>query len=329
MLPYLSFVYNTTLHRKTVHTLFSLVYGQECKYPIDLLLPKTPGHEIQSYEFTRWLEEQFLEAHMNARETLGCNQERQKDRYHKEVFGESYRNGDQVWLFDPQKAKSRKLFLPWDGPYVVLEKTSDVLYKIFQTGSSNKWQIVHYIGLKPVKEEPNQRKIFTRPSPGRRQPTGEAIEDLEETESLGLFSENTTRRLFRRNKEKPRRTSRYKCMEEEDDFFNTLFVEQNKTSAIRQEANHEMQDIEELQATELTGLDERESMTEANLEPFPPSIEQTDPPETTDQQSTTPDKTFNTEFKNILRPHKAKGLKPTTMTLKFETPSPSLLSNTE
>ena len=89
MLPYLSFFYNATVHRTTGHTTFTLVYGQECKYPIDLLLPKAPGHKIQSYEFTRWLEEQIPEAHMNARETLGCNQERQKDQYHKEVFGES------------------------------------------------------------------------------------------------------------------------------------------------------------------------------------------------------------------------------------------------
>ena len=70
-------------------------------------------------------------------------------------------------------------------------------------------------------------------------------------------------------------------------------------------------------------------MTEGNLEPSPPSAEKTDPPETTDQQSTTPDRTFITEFENILIPHKAKGFKRTPMTLNFETPSPSLLSNTE
>ena len=112
VLPYLSFVYNTTVHIATEFSPFSLGYGQECKYPINLLLPKAAGHEIQSYEFTRWLEEQFLEAHINAREILVCNQERQKDRYHKEVFGESYCNGDRVWLFAPHEAKSRKFFLP-------------------------------------------------------------------------------------------------------------------------------------------------------------------------------------------------------------------------
>ena len=179
MLPYLSFVYNTTVHRTTGNTLFSLVYGQEFKYSIDLLLPEAPGHKIQIYDFFRWLVEQFLEAHMNARETLGCNQERQKDRHLKEVFGESYHYGDRVWLFAPHKVKSTKFFLPWDGPYVVLEKTSDVHYKISKTGSSNKWQCVHYNRLKPKKKEPNQPKIFTRLSPRRRQLTGEAVEDLE------------------------------------------------------------------------------------------------------------------------------------------------------
>ena len=64
MIPYLNFVYNTTVHKTTGQTPFSLVFGQECKYPIDLLLPKAPGHEIAKYEFARWLNEQFREANM-------------------------------------------------------------------------------------------------------------------------------------------------------------------------------------------------------------------------------------------------------------------------
>ena len=42
MIPYLDFVYNTTVHKATGQTPFSLVFRQECKYPIDLLLPKPP-----------------------------------------------------------------------------------------------------------------------------------------------------------------------------------------------------------------------------------------------------------------------------------------------
>ena len=76
MIPYLSFVYNTTVHKNNRTDAFSLVFGQECKYPVDLLLPKAPGHEIAKYEFTRWLKEQLREAHRNARE-----QPRKTERY--------------------------------------------------------------------------------------------------------------------------------------------------------------------------------------------------------------------------------------------------------
>ena len=51
MIPYLNFIYNTTVHKTTGQTAFSLVFGQECNYPIDLLLPKAPGHETANYEF--------------------------------------------------------------------------------------------------------------------------------------------------------------------------------------------------------------------------------------------------------------------------------------
>ena len=76
MIPYLNFVYKTTVHKTSGQTPYSLVFVQECKYPIDLLLPKAPGHKIANYEFIRWLNEQFREAHMNARETLGYTQQR-------------------------------------------------------------------------------------------------------------------------------------------------------------------------------------------------------------------------------------------------------------
>ena len=49
---------------------------------------------------------------------------------------------------DGWRNNKKKFFLSWDGPYVVLEKNSDVHYKISKTGSSNKWQIVHYNRLR-------------------------------------------------------------------------------------------------------------------------------------------------------------------------------------
>ena len=162
MIPYLNFVYNTTVHKTTGQTPFSLVFGQECKCPIDPLLPKAPGHEIANYEFTRWLNEQFREAQMNARETLGYRQGRQKDLYQRNVFGEELKPGEKVWLFQPQEAKSRKFFFLWIAPDNIIARTSEVNYKISKDINSKKWQIVHYNRLKPVKEEYELPRMETR-----------------------------------------------------------------------------------------------------------------------------------------------------------------------
>ncbi len=83
MLPYANFVYNTTVHRTTGATPFALVFGQECQYLVDLFFPKP--HELTQTEFVEDLDRQFRDAHSNARELLGMNQKRQKDRFHKEV----------------------------------------------------------------------------------------------------------------------------------------------------------------------------------------------------------------------------------------------------
>ena len=138
MIPYLNFVCNTTVHKTTGQTPFSLVFGQDCKYPIGLLLPKAPGHEFANYEFTIWLNEKFREAHMNARETLGYGQGRQNDLYQKNVFGEELKPGENVWLFAPPKCKI-KFFCPWIGPYNIIKRTSEVNYKISKDANSKKW----------------------------------------------------------------------------------------------------------------------------------------------------------------------------------------------
>ena len=155
MLPYVNFVYNKTIHRTTGATPFSLVYGQECQYPIDLFYPKPHDQERTQNEFVDWLDRQFREAHSHARELLGVNQNRQKDQFHKKVFGKPYEVDDKVWVFSKHKAKSKKFFLPWEGPYIVLERTSEVNYKVSKPQRRDKWRILHYNLLKPfVEEEP-------------------------------------------------------------------------------------------------------------------------------------------------------------------------------
>ena len=130
MLPYLSFVYNTTIHRTTGATPFSLVHGQECQYPIDLFYAKRHDEVLTKDGFAEELDELFRDAHNSAREILGTDQRRQEDQYWKKVHGEPYAAGDKVWVWAKEKFKSRKHFDPWEGPYVVMARLSEVRYKM-------------------------------------------------------------------------------------------------------------------------------------------------------------------------------------------------------
>ena len=130
MLPYLSFGYNRTIHRTTGATPFSLVHGQECQYPIDLFYAKPHDEVLTNDGFAEELDELFRDAHSSAREIFGMDQRRQQDQYWKKVHGEPYAAGDEVWVWAKEKFKSSKHFDPWEGPYVVLARKSEVNYKM-------------------------------------------------------------------------------------------------------------------------------------------------------------------------------------------------------
>ena len=194
VLPYLIFVYNTTIHRTTGATPFNLVHGQECQYPIDLFCPK-PYDEVPTQDgFVEWLDEQFRDAHSSARELLGTNQRRQKDQYRKRVHGEPYATGDKVWVWTKEKIKSKKFFLPWDGPYVVLAKVSEVNYKVAKPSTPAKVRYLHFNMLKPyVEENPqsNEASHPKRPTPLGRSDSLTTLE-LETTSWKWLLDRHTS-----------------------------------------------------------------------------------------------------------------------------------------
>ena len=67
---------------------------------------------------------------MHARDFLGPNQRRQKDRFHKKVFGDPYETEDKMWMFAKHRQKSENFYNNWEGPYVVLKRVSEVNHKI-------------------------------------------------------------------------------------------------------------------------------------------------------------------------------------------------------
>ena len=99
---------------------------------------------------------------------MGSEQRRQREYFNRKVHGEPFKEGDLAWLFEPQKAKSRKFYFPWHGPFAVLSRTSEVTYTICKRGNKEKWQKGHFNRLKPYRGDPEVRhsgRLKNRPPP--------------------------------------------------------------------------------------------------------------------------------------------------------------------
>ena len=180
-LPYIIFVYNTTIHRTTGATPYSMIFGREAQYPIDLFVPKPPGDpRLKLGDNAEELNERLYEIPREAQMTMGTEQRRQREYFNRKVHGEPFKEGDLVWLFEPHKAKSRKFLLPWHGPFEVPSGTSEVTYMICKRGNKEKLQKVHFNRLKPYRGDPEvQQSVRLK---NRAPPIYEEIPNEIETE---------------------------------------------------------------------------------------------------------------------------------------------------
>ena len=168
-LPYIIFVYSTTVHRTNGATPYSMIFAREAQYPIDLFVPKPPGDpRLKLAENAEELNERLYEIHREAQKTIGSEKQRQREYFNRKVHGEPFKEGDLVWLFEHHKSKSRKFCLPWHGPLEVLSRTSEVTHMICKRGNKEKWQKVHFSRLKPYRGDPEVRhsgRLKTGPAP--------------------------------------------------------------------------------------------------------------------------------------------------------------------
>ena len=180
-LSYITFVYNTTVHRTLGAMPYFLICGREAQNPIDLFVPKPPGDAILKLgENAEELNDRLYKIHRDAQITMGTEQGRQREYFNRKVYGEPFKQGDLVWLFEPHKAKCRKFYLPWHGPFEVLSRTSEVTDMTCKRGNKEKWQKIHFNHLKPYRGD-SEVQHSGRPK-NRPLPTHEEIPNEPETE---------------------------------------------------------------------------------------------------------------------------------------------------
>jgi hypothetical protein len=88
--------------------------------------------------------------HEIARKQMAEASAKQKKQYDHRANPNQYHRGDAVWLHNPARTRGRspKLQSPWEGPYLVIDVLSDVVYRI-QKEPHTKPKVVHHDRLKP------------------------------------------------------------------------------------------------------------------------------------------------------------------------------------
>jgi hypothetical protein len=73
-----------------------------------------------------------------------------KDRYYRLANSAGFQEGDRVWLYHPTRTRGRspKLQSAWEGPYKVITRINDVVYRI-QRLPRSRMMVLHLDRLAP------------------------------------------------------------------------------------------------------------------------------------------------------------------------------------
>lgn len=165
-----TFAYNTAIQRTTGYSPFFLVYGRQPSFVLDtaFFTPESASESL-SEDFVSRLEH----CRRLARLRTESSQHERKSRYDATHRHVRYKPGDEVLLWTPVRVPGlcEKFLHRFLGPYIVLEETSPVNYKIAPTVPSTDrrcrgTEIVHVSRLKPfTRRNPSSTAARRPPSP--------------------------------------------------------------------------------------------------------------------------------------------------------------------
>ncbi|KAJ8974731.1 hypothetical protein NQ317_004054 [Molorchus minor] len=125
--------------------------------PLDLndgclkrVLENGEGEDIAGEDYVTTLRRRMDDIHDQVRSNIQSASDRMKETYDIGAQNDGYQSGDLVWLYNPQRRRglSPKLQTLWEGPYEVLARINDVVYRI-KKSSGGKPRVVHFNRLTP------------------------------------------------------------------------------------------------------------------------------------------------------------------------------------
>lgn len=144
-IPYLLLAYRSAIHDTTSCSPARMMLGREVKLPIDLMFGRPEEEPAPTAtDYANTLQDRLERVHNFARAHMQAKVDRMKQRYDLPQECQCLDPGDAAWLHNPQRKKglSPKLQRPWQGPYIIIKRINDLVYRI-QLGPHTKPKVVH------------------------------------------------------------------------------------------------------------------------------------------------------------------------------------------
>ena len=151
-IPLVMMAYRSSIHESTSTSACKMTFGHEIRLPIDLLFSQPERETEESRygsQYVNQLSDKMNEVHEFARSRLKIASDAMKKNYDIKSNLFEFQVGDAVWFYDPVRkvGLSPKLQRPWKGPFKVMTKISDILYRI-QQSPRHKPRVVHHDKLR-------------------------------------------------------------------------------------------------------------------------------------------------------------------------------------
>ncbi|GBC06766.1 hypothetical protein RclHR1_07020009 [Rhizophagus clarus] len=130
------FAYRTRKHNTTRHEPFYLMYGRETILPIEFKVATSAMLNIGNDEQedllnrVRMISGRMAEERLVTQDRIYDQQQRQKQKYGKNIKEQYYKIGDLVLLYKSHLRERKKLEERWTGPYYIYEVRENGVYKL-------------------------------------------------------------------------------------------------------------------------------------------------------------------------------------------------------
>ena len=146
-LPMLVMAYWSAEHEATGYSPARLMTGRELRLPIHVTIGTPPEDDESNTmpEYVDKMKRNLVEVRHHVRTNLKIASGTMKLRFDAKASQTVLEPGEKVWLYNPRKKRGKcpKLSSNWEGPYMIINRLSDVTYRIKGEGRS-KAKVVYF-----------------------------------------------------------------------------------------------------------------------------------------------------------------------------------------